>query len=163
MPAEAGTWIERHKAEGLGGGRVDHFPNVDVHAIAHQRHFIHQAGVTPPTTFGMLSVWNRALPGSTRSGEKHRKKSRPTLKSGFSSICSSSSSVVPGYVVDSRMTRRPGCAYSAIFSVAATMKLMSGSLVFRNGVGTQMLIVSSSEMIEKSVVAVSLPASTRGF
>ena len=35
---------------------------------------------------------------------------------------------------------------------------MSGSFVLRNGVGTQMLIVSSSFTIEKSVVASSLPA-----
>src|ERR1035441_8226072 len=42
------------------------------------------------------------------------------------------------------------------------MKLMSGSLVLRNGVGTQMLMVSSSRTAEKSVVARSLPASTRG-
>ena len=31
-----------------------------------------QAGVVPPTTFGMFLVWNFALPGSTRSGEKAR-------------------------------------------------------------------------------------------
>src|SRR5215472_618804 len=37
---------------------------------------------------------------------------------------------------------------------------MSGSLVFRSGVGTQMLIVSNSEMTLKSVVAQSLPALT---
>ncbi len=33
---------------------------------------------------------------------------------------------------------------------------MSGSFVLRSGVGTQMLIVSSSRTIEKSVVASSL-------
>ena len=38
------------------------------------------------------------------------------------------------------------------------MKLMSGSLVLRSGVGTQMLMVSSSRTAEKSVVARSLPA-----
>jgi hypothetical protein len=35
---------------------------------------------------------------------------------------------------------------------------MSGSFVLRSGVGTQMLIVSSSATIEKSVVASSLPS-----
>ena len=35
---------------------------------------------------------------------------------------------------------------------------MSGSLVLRSGVGTQMLIVSSSATMAKSVVASSLPA-----
>ena len=39
-----------------------------------------QAGVTPPTTFGMVAVVNFLFPGSTRSGEKARKKSRPITK-----------------------------------------------------------------------------------
>ena len=39
---------------------------------------------------------------------------------------------------------------------------MSGSLVLRSGVGTQMLIVSSSSTAEKSVVARSFPDSTSG-
>ena len=38
---------------------------------------------------------------------------------------------------------------------------MSGSLVLRSGVGTQMLMVSSSRTAEKSVVARSLPDLTR--
>ena len=42
------------------------------------------------------------------------------------------------------------------------MKLMSGSLVLRRGVGTQMLMVSSSSTAEKSVVARILPDSTSG-
>ena len=42
------------------------------------------------------------------------------------------------------------------------MKLMSGSLVLRSGVGTQMLMVSSSSTAEKSVVARSLPDFTSG-
>ena len=42
------------------------------------------------------------------------------------------------------------------------MKLMSGSLVLRSGVGTQMLMVSSSRTAEKSVVARNLPDSTSG-
>ena len=37
----------------------------------------------PPTTFGMLMVWYLGLPGSTRSGEKHRKKSLAHLQSGL--------------------------------------------------------------------------------
>ncbi len=40
---------------------------------------------------------------------------------------------------------------------------MSGSLVLRSGVGTQMLMVSSSATAAKSVVARILPASTSGF
>ena len=38
-----------------------------------------QRGVVPPTTFGVFLVWYFSLPGSTRSGEKQRKKSSPTL------------------------------------------------------------------------------------
>ena len=51
------------------------------------------------------------------------------------------------------MISSPGWKYLAISSTAETMKLMSGSLVLRSGVGTQMLMVSSSRTTEKSVVA----------
>ena len=60
------------------------------------------------------------------------------------------------------MINIPGCRYCAIFSVAATIYDMSGSLVFRNGVGTQILIVSTSAIRAKSVVADSLPEATCG-
>ena len=50
----------------------------------------------PPTTFGTLCVWNVGLPGSTRSGEKARKKSTPTFSPVASSIGCTTSSVVPG-------------------------------------------------------------------
>ena len=39
----------------------------------------------------------------------------------------------------------------------------SGSRVFRSGVGTQMLMVSTSASAEKSVVAARTPASTAAF
>ena len=54
------------------------------------------AGVRPPTTFGTLWVWNVGLPGSTRSGENARKKSRPALRPVASSSGCTTSSVVPG-------------------------------------------------------------------
>ena len=54
------------------------------------------AAVTPPTTLGMLRVVNFALPGSTRSGEKARKKSRPTFMPDSWRSGRISSSVVPG-------------------------------------------------------------------
>ena len=47
-------------------------------------------------------------------------------------------------------------------SVAETTKLMSGSLVLRRGVGTQISMVSRVRMTEKSVVARSFPHLTRG-
>src|SRR5436853_2018300 len=111
----------------------------------------------------MLDVLYFGLPGSTRSGEKQRKKSCPTFKPAFSSIGSTTTSVVPGYVVDSKITSVPALKYLAISLHADTIKLMSGSLVLRSGVGTQMFTVSSSSTAEKSLVARNLPASTRGF
>ena len=45
VPAQAGAGIERHEPERLGGGGINHFPDVDAHAVAHQRHFVHQADV----------------------------------------------------------------------------------------------------------------------
>ena len=44
-PPRPGPGIERHEAERLGLGRVDHFPHVDVHAVAHQRQLVDQADV----------------------------------------------------------------------------------------------------------------------
>ena len=54
------------------------------------------AGVMPPTIFGVFRVFHLALPGSTRSGEKARKKSSPTLSPVPSRAGSISSRVVPG-------------------------------------------------------------------
>ena len=47
----------------------------------------------------------------------------------------------------------PGCRCAAIWSTADTTYDRSGSLVFRSGVGTQMLMVSSVATTLKSVVA----------
>ena len=44
-PPRPGPGIERHEAERLGLGRVDHFPDVDVHPVAHQRQLVDQADV----------------------------------------------------------------------------------------------------------------------
>jgi hypothetical protein len=76
-------------------------------------------GVIPPMTFGVLYVVQSFLPGSTRSGEKARKKSFPTSSPALSlSIGSRISRVVPGYVVDSRTITIPACMYFASSSVA---------------------------------------------
>ena len=53
----------------------------------------------------------------------------------------------------------PGCRCAAISSTAETMYDRSGSFVLRSGVGTQMLIVSSSSTTAKSVVALQPPSS----
>ena len=111
------------------------------------------AGVTPPTTLGISARPNFPLAGSMRSGEKARKKSTPTRAPRAWNIGSSSSSVVPGYVVDSRITSWPGRKWAATFSAAATTNEMSGSFDFRSGVGTQMMITSLRSSTEASAVA----------
>ncbi len=52
----------------------------------------------------------------------------------------------------------PGCRCAATPSTAAATNDMSGSFVFRSGVGTQMLMVSRAATAAKSVVALSRPA-----
>ncbi len=59
-------------------------------------------------TLGVLRVCQRMLPGSTRSGEKHRKKSSPTRSPLSSRMGRTTSRVVPGKVVLSRITSWPG-------------------------------------------------------
>jgi hypothetical protein len=55
-----------------------------------------QAGVIPPMILGVLRVPYFGLPGSTRSGEKARKKDSPTVRPRPLSRGRMSSSVVPG-------------------------------------------------------------------
>ena len=56
-----------------------------------------EAGVRPPMTFGVVLVVKSVRPGSTRSGEKARKKSTPAFMPDASSrIGASTSRVVPG-------------------------------------------------------------------
>jgi len=69
----------------------------------------------------MFEVLYFALPGSTRSGEKHKKKSLPTFKPPCSSIGSTTSVGGTGVVVDSRMTSIPGWKNLAISPHADTM------------------------------------------
>jgi hypothetical protein len=63
-----------------------------------------QLPLCPPTTFGMFFVLYCLLPGSIRSGENARAKSLPASRPPASSAGRTTSSVVPGYVVLSRMT-----------------------------------------------------------
>ena len=48
VAAQARPRVKRHEAEGFGLRRVDHFPDTDVHLVAHQRDFVHQADVHRP-------------------------------------------------------------------------------------------------------------------
>src|SRR6184192_3491885 len=112
-----------------------------------------QDAVTPPTTLGMFVRPNRRLPGSMRSGEKARKNSWPTVSPAAAKRGSSTSSVVPGYVVDSSTMSWPARRMRATSSVAATMWEMSGSLDFPSGVGTQMMMASAA-------VSAAIPSAT---
>jgi len=45
MPAQAGAGVKGHEAERLGGGRLDHLPDVDAELVAHDRHLVDQPDV----------------------------------------------------------------------------------------------------------------------
>ncbi len=120
------------------------------------------APLTPPTTFGMFAVVNRLLPGSTRSGENARKKSCPSTKPFASRRGCTTSSVVPGYVVLSNTISCPARRCGRTLSTAERMNEMSGSLLFRSGVGTQMIKASAAPASSNAVVAVSSPFETSG-
>ena len=45
VAAEAGAWLERREAERLRRRRVDHFPDVDVHAVAELRELVDERDV----------------------------------------------------------------------------------------------------------------------
>ena len=108
----------------------------------------------PPTTFGVLTRPYVGLPGSMRSGENARWKSTPARSPLPSSrIGCTSSSVVPGYVVDSRTTRVPGVSRAAIARVADSTAPTLGRLSSSSGVGTQMTIASASARTASSAVA----------
>src|SRR5215510_14119582 len=107
-----------------------------------------------PKMFGVLRVLKNVLPGSILSGEKARKKSFPTRKVVLSSSGSTSSAVVPGYVVLSSTMSWPACRYWRICLVADKIKEMSGSRLLLKGVGTQMLTLSTSRKKLESRVGV---------
>ncbi len=107
----------------------------------------------PPTTFGVLRRPKVGLPGSMRSGEKARWKSRPTTSPVRDRIGSTTSSVVPGQVVDSSTTSVPGRSRAAMASVAPMTALRSGLWSASSGVGTQITTVSASASTLASSVA----------
>src|SRR5205814_6256890 len=45
MPTDSGTGVERHEAVGLRRGGVDHFPDIDVHALAQHRQLVDESDV----------------------------------------------------------------------------------------------------------------------
>ena len=96
---------------------------------------------------------NVGFAGSIRSGEKARKQSTPGRPPRASNIGASSSCVVPGYVVDSRITSWAGRNRAAASWAAAATKEMSGSFDFRSGVGTQMITASHWARPARLVVA----------
>ena len=96
----------------------------------------------PDTTFGVFSKDHVGLPGSIRSGEYPRKKSTPARRPDSSSNGRNSSSVVPGYVVDSRTTSAPGLSARASVAAADSTNERSGA-PSRSGVGTEITAMSN--------------------
>src|SRR3954468_21177865 len=70
------------------------------------------AGVSPPTTFGVVRSVKSVRPGSTRSGENASAKSSPARRPDSSSSGAMYSRVVPGKVVlsSTAVWRAPGDA-----------------------------------------------------
>ena len=55
MPTQSGTGVVREKTVGLRGGRVDHLPDVDSEAVAHESHFVDERDVDhAETVFNQL-------------------------------------------------------------------------------------------------------------
>ena len=121
-----------------------------------------QAGVSPPTTFGVVLTVKSVRPGSIRSGDIARWKSTPARRPLCSSTGASSSRVVPGYVVDSSTTSWSRCRCGAMAAAAAAMIETSGSRFSESGVGTQIRIARTSATAAGSALAVSMPDSTSG-
>ncbi len=117
-------------------------------------------GSSAPTTLGVLLVLYSLLPGSRRSGENARKTSRPGVSPRFIKIGAKVSRVVPGKVVDCRMTSCPGREWLAIELAACTINERSGPPNGPRGVCTQMIATSTSLAREKSAVGTRRSVST---
>ncbi len=193
MPAEAGAGLEAHEPERLRRGGVDHFPDVDAHAVAELREFVHERDVhrtedvleelgqlrrlrrrdrdhgleralvegdgalgagrgDPADDLGRRlrrPVRAARVDALGREGEEEVL-ARPASPDFRSRTGSTSSRVVPGYVVDSSTTRCPGRRRSAIFSTALMTIERSGSRFCVSGVGSAM--ITASVMPERVVV-----------
>jgi len=111
-------------------------------------------GVTPPTIFGVFARPNSGLPGSIRSGENTSEKPIPAVSPDvFSSSGRTTSSVVPGYVVDSSDTSIPGRSSRPAARAAARTAPRSGPSASDSGVGTQITITSCGPMSASAAVA----------
>ena len=94
------------------------------------------------------------MPGSIRSGENTSEKSIPAVSPDvFSSSGRTTSSVVPGYVVDSSDTSVPGRSSRPAASAAARTAPRSGPSAADSGVGTQITITSCGAICASSDVA----------
>ncbi|QII10988.1 hypothetical protein KsCSTR_16080 [Candidatus Kuenenia stuttgartiensis] len=82
------------------------------------------------------------------------KKYSPAFNPDSSSMGLMSSSVVPGYVVDSRTISCHLQIFPAMVFVVLKTYDISGSRYLSSGVGTQMMIQSIADNLEKSVVGV---------
>ena len=104
------------------------------------------ASVVAPTRRGTPLLALAGSPGFTRSGAKARSKSVPAVRPVRSRTSRNGPVVVPGKVVDWRMTSWPGRRCSRIVSAAERTGCRSGSLVVVIGVGTHTKMASASGM-----------------
>src|SRR5882757_209295 len=115
------------------------------------------ASSTPETIFGVFFRPYTGSPGLIRSGEKPTWKSAPARSPLIASRRgTTTSSVVPGYVVDSRITQQPLRTYGAMLSDAFSMYDRSGA-PSRSGVGTEITATSKSAMSAGSADGVNRP------
>ena len=102
------------------------------------------AGVVAPTRRGTFLDAEAGSPGLTRSGANARSKSVPATSPERSSSRRNGPVVVPGKVVDWRMTSWPARRCSRIIDAADRTGARSGSFDFVIGVGTQTMMTSAS-------------------
>ncbi len=102
------------------------------------------SGVVAPTRRGTPLEAEAGSPGLTRSGANARSKSLPATRPDRSSSSRNGPVVVPGNVVDWRITSCPFRRCSRIIEAAERTGARSGSLDFVIGVGTQTKMTSAS-------------------
>ena len=119
------------------------------------------ASVVAPTSRGTPLLALAGSPGLTRSGANARSKSVPALSPVRSRTSRNGPVVVPGKVVDWRMTSWPARRCSPMVSAADRTGARSGSFVVVIGVGTHTKIASASAIRASSGATTDEPAGQR--
>jgi len=118
------------------------------------------AGVVPPTSRGIALDMLSGSPGFTRSGAKARSKSVPARRPPPSIASRNGPTVVPGNVVDWRITSWPLRMWVLRYSAAPRTGPRSGSFDAVIGVGTQTITTSASAVSASSVRRIRRPPSS---